>query len=390
MVTSLLLGPLPMQDFCELCGRDGLTLAYAPEHSRRGVSVYVCCYCGLVQSLPRIDHEPRTESQDNVRFGKSCRTEIALAALKRHIRTDQFRLIDVGSNRSDFLDVFAGVFPGADVVAVEPDGRVAASAAGKAELHVARIETLKFDADVFDVVHSCHTLEHLARPLRVLRDHARILKAGGLLILDVPNIALTGAEDIIEEWFSDKHLTHFSARTLIRMVEAAGFEIIELPDPTDRENLFLVAKKTGVAHPVAPDPDEVDRAVELMSSYAATRWHNSEALPAMVDELNTMAARGLAVWGAGPIFNTVVRQGGFDPAALVALIDPYLATHIGERHGKALTGPDTLANAKPGVVVVMTRREGDAIAAAVKVKAPDAELIAFSDLLGRARLKRAA
>jgi SAM-dependent methyltransferase len=379
-----------MQDFCELCGRDGLTLAYAPEHSRRGISITVCCYCGLVQSLPRIDYEPQKAAPDTVRFGKSCRTEVALNALKRHATSDSFRLIDVGSNRSDFLEVFADAFPGAEAVAVEPDARVASSAAGKAELHVARIESLKFAPSSFDVVHSCHTIEHLAHPLRVLKDHARILKTGGLLILDAPNIAVTGAEDIIEEWFIDKHLTHFSARTLTRMVEAAGFEILERPDTSDIENLFLVARKTGIAVRAEPDPPEVDRAVELVSTYAATRAHNCEALGAIVEELTALAARGLAVWGAGHVFGTLVRHGGFDPASLTALIDPYLAPHVGERHGVAIQTPEALAAAKPSVVVVMTRRPLADIASIVKAEAPGADIIAFSDLLGRARLKRAA
>lgn len=39
MVTSLLLGPPPMQDFCEFCGRDGLALARASGRAHRGHSV---------------------------------------------------------------------------------------------------------------------------------------------------------------------------------------------------------------------------------------------------------------------------------------------------------------------------------------------------------------
>jgi ubiquinone/menaquinone biosynthesis C-methylase UbiE len=379
-----------MHDFCELCGRDGLTLAYAPEHSHRGISVYVCCFCGLVQSLPRIDHEPHATQPDNVRFGKSYRHPVALAALKRHAPADHFRLIDVGSNRSDFLDALAQDFPAAEAVAVEPDERVAATAASKAEVHVARIETLKFDAETFDVVHSCHTIEHLAHPARVLKDHARILKPGGLLLLDAPNIAVTGADDIIEEWFIDKHLYHFSARTLTRMVEAAGFAIVEDPDAADRENLFIVAKKAGTPQRVDPDPKEVDRAVELVSTYGATRSHNADALGAIADDLANLAPRKLAVWGAGRIFDTVVTYGGFDPKSLTLLIDTHLKTHVAERHGVPLSGPEALADAAPGVVVVMTRSNTDAIVRDAKTLVADADVISFADLLNRARLKRAA
>ena len=387
-----------MQDFCELCGRDGLTLAYAPEHSSRGISIYICCYCGLVQSLPRIDHAPRAPAAissgadwGNVRYGKGFRTTIALDAVKRHIQSDQFRLIDIGSNRGRFIDALTKAFPAADVVAVEPDERVAQSSAAKAELHVARIEALKLEAGQFDVVHSCHTAEHLAHPLRVLKDHARILKDGGLLILDAPNIAVIGADDIVEEWFIDKHLYHFSIRTLSRMVEAAGFEILEPPDVSDRENIFIVARKSAATPaPVTADPSEVDRAVELISTYGATRSHNIDALHAVAAELCEMAPRRVAMWGAGRIFDSLIVHGGFDPKHLAVLIDTYLLAHVAERHGFPLSGPEALPESNPGVVVVMSRGFAGEIVAAAKQLVPGAEVVVFTELLGRARLRLAA
>ena len=388
-----------MQDFCELCGRDGLTLAYAPEHSSRGISIYICCYCGLVQSLPRIDHAPRAPAAissgadwGNVRYGKGFRTTIALDAVKRHIQSDHFRLIDIGSNRGRFIDALTKAFPAADVVAVEPDERVAQASAEKAELHVARIEALKLEAGQFDVVHSCHTIEHLAHPLRVLKDHARILKDGGLLVLDAPNIAVIGADYIVEEWFIDKHLYHFSIRTLSRMVEAAGFEILDLPDPGDRENIFIVARKRPgtTLSPVAPEPAEVDRAVALISTYGATRSHNIDALHAVAAELYEMAPRRVAMWGAGRIFDSLIVHGGFDPKHLAVLIDTHLMAHVAERHGFPLSGPEALPGANPGVVVVMSRGFAGEIVAAAKSLAPGAEVLVFTELLGRARLRLAA
>jgi SAM-dependent methyltransferase len=388
-----------MQDFCELCGRDGLTLAYAPENSSRGISVYICCWCGLVQSLPRIDHAPRMPAAvssganwGNVRYGKGFRTTIALDALKRHTTADGLRLIDIGSNRGRFIDAAVAAFPAAEVVAVEPDERVAEAVAGKAELIVARIEALHLESGQFDVVHSCHTIEHLAHPHRTLKDHARILKPGGLLLLDAPNIAIIGADDIVEEWFIDKHLYHFSQRTLTRMVEASGFEIIESPDANDRENVFLVARKTGTppTAPLAADPGEVDSAVALISTYGATRSHNIEALHAVAAEIAALAPRGVAMWGAGRIFDSLVVHGDFDPKHLLLLIDTHLKAHVGERFGVTLSGPEVLAGTVPGVVVVMSRGFAGEIAAEVRRLAPGAEVLLFSDLLSQARLKMAA
>lgn len=388
-----------MQDFCELCGRDGLTLAYAPQQSSRGISVYICCYCGLVQSSPRIDHAPRAPAAvsgganwGNIRYGKGFRTAIALDALKRFAPHGSFRLVDIGSNRGRFIDAMIEAFPAAEAVAVEPDERVADSVSGKAELHVARIESLKLEDAGFDVVHSCHTVEHLAHPFRTLKDHARILKPGGLLILDAPNIAIISADDIVEEWFIDKHLYHFSPRTLTRMVEAAGFEIVQQPDQNDRENVFIVARKVSAptAKAVDPDPKEVDAAVELISTYGATRSHNIDALQAVAAELTELAENGLAMWGAGRIFDSVVVHGGFDPKRLSVLIDKHLRAYVAERYGCPLSAPEALKDAKPSTVVVMSRGFADEIVAEAKSLAPGAEVLVFTDLLGRARLRLAA
>lgn len=387
-----------MPDLCELCGRDTLTLAYAPERSARGISVHICSYCGLVQSLPRIDHVPRGPAAvscgadwGNVRYGKGFRTEIALNAVVKYAPKGGFALLDVGSNRGRFIDALKAARPDANITAVEPDERVADCVADKAELHTCRIEAIHFEPARFDVVHSCHTVEHLAHPARVLRGHHRVLKDGGILVIDAPNIDVIGSDDIVEEWFIDKHLYHFSARTLTRMLEQVGFTILEAPDPKDRENLFVVAQKGIAAGGHRPaDPKEVDRAVELVSTYAATRSHNIDALGAAVKELAGLAPKGIAMWGAGRIFDTLVVHGGFDPKLLKVLIDTHLKTHVAERHGFPLSGPEALDAAQPAFVVVMSRGFAGEIAAEAKKRAPAAEILLFTDLLGRARMHLAA
>lgn len=388
-----------MPDPCELCGHDALQFVHTPERSTRGISVHICDHCGLVQSLPRADRAPRGEPSvsggadwGNVRYGKGFRTKNAVNAVRCHAG-GAISLLDAGSNRGSFARALLKANPEARITAVEPDERVAQSVAGlpRTELIVSRIEDAGLEAGRFDIVHSCHTLEHVAHPLAVLRDHHRTLKEDGLLVLDVPNIQLIGGEDMVEEWFIDKHLTHFSERTLTRMVEAAGFAILDWPDLDDRENLFIVAcKAASAAAPVAADPEEVDRAYELVSSYIAGRAHNIAALTAVAAELAALAPKGIAIWGAGRIFDTLVRNGGFDPKLIGVLIDTHLKAHVGERYGCTLHGPEALADIHPGIVVVMSRGFADEIADEARARAPGAEILRFTDLLGRARLRVAA
>ena len=400
MVTEFFPGRV-MSLHCDFCRSASLQFAYTPDGTTRGLKVYVCGGCGLVQSLPRVartaDRHAAAVSGGadwgNVRYGKGFRTQAAMDAIARH--TDMaapLKLLDVGSNRGSFARAFLEKAPNAALTALEPDERYADSCADlpRTELVQLRTENSAFADGAFDIVHSCHTIEHLGEPFAALKDHARVLKPGGLLVMDAPNTALLGGSDIVEEWFIDKHLFHFSARTLSRMIEAAGFTIIEWNDPRDAVNLLFVAKKTGApATEIAPDPAEAAEAMALMARYQRTRAHNMVALTQAAAELNALKPRKIALWGAGRLFDLLVREGNFDPAGLALLIDTHLRKHMDSRHGVALATPDALTG-EIDVVVVMSRMFADEITAEVRRRAPRAEIILYADLLGRARLTRAA
>ncbi|HEY1632745.1 MAG TPA: class I SAM-dependent methyltransferase [Rhizomicrobium sp.] len=386
---------------CELCDHPSLEAIYVPERSTRGLTVNFCKQCGLVQSTPRIDRAPRAAMAvssgadwGNVRYGKGFRTKIAVNALTRHADiTKPLAILDVGSNRGSFAKAALEAARDAHITALEPDERVVQSVAGldRVEIVQARIEDAALETERFDVVHSCHTIEHLAHPAATLADHWRVLKPGGLLILDAPSTAILDAEDIVEEWFIDKHLTHFSARTMMRMVVAAGFDIVVPPDIRDRENLFIVACKTQAQRfAVDSDPREVMEARRLLAAYQIKRDRNIAALSHAAEEIAELAPRGVAIWGAGRLFDSLVVHGGLDTSVLSLLIDSHLSQHVQERHGLALSMPEALAAKEPGVIVIMSRGFAEEIAAQAALLAPNAEIVFYSALLTRAHLRKAA
>lgn len=390
-----------MNDICDSCRASGLEEAYTPADSARGLKIYVCANCGLVQSLPRADRAPRSAAAvssgadwGNVRYGKGFRTNAGLTLLRpRADFRESLRVLDVGSNRGAFARAFLAAAPKSSIVCVEPDERVAKSVADldRAELIEARIEDTDLPGNAFDIVHSCHTLEHLASPGATLADHWRVLKLGGLLILDVPNIALIGGEDIVEEWFIDKHLYHFSHATLAALLKAAGFEIVAKPNPNDRENLLFAARKARRMPAKTPsNAREAGRALELIASYVQTRARNLMALTKAAAEIARIRPRRIALWGAGRLLDALVRHGGFDLKATDSLIDTHLKNHMAERHGVPLHGPEILETMRPDVVVVMSRAFAPEIARLAKQRVPDAQIILYTDLLARARAAIAA
>jgi SAM-dependent methyltransferase len=243
-----------MTETCDLCHSSALEPIYEPTASKRGLTVYLCSDCGLVQSLPRVA-APCIGDRKNDRNVQALRSEACLSLIRAHADSDSsFCVLYAGSNRGSFARAMFAAASEATLTCVEPD------------------EDIRLPDAHFDIVHSCGTIEQRVSPVSTLADYWRALKPDGLLIIDAPNIVPIDSDDIVEEWFIDNHLYHFSHMTLSRLLEASGFEIIVRPDPKDRENLLFAARKSiKPARLFARDPAEVDVALALITSYVTAR-----------------------------------------------------------------------------------------------------------------------
>lgn len=80
----------------------------------------------------------------------------------------------------------------------------------------------------FDVVTMWHSLEHVHRPLAILREAYQLLVPGGKLVVAAPNIEGLPCRWFGPNWFGldlPRHLTHFTPRTLDLMLRTAGFRV---------------------------------------------------------------------------------------------------------------------------------------------------------------------
>jgi 2-polyprenyl-3-methyl-5-hydroxy-6-metoxy-1,4-benzoquinol methylase len=82
-------------------------------------------------------------------------------------------------------------------------------------------------ANTFDVVIALQVFEHLAHPAELGREIVKLLKPGGLFLIDVPNVRQLG------EWRKKgstldptAHLCHFSTQTLSPLMETLGCEVV--------------------------------------------------------------------------------------------------------------------------------------------------------------------
>lgn len=108
----------------------------------------------------------------------------------------------------------------------------------------------------YDVALLGDIVEHLRDPTAVLRRLRPLLKPGGRIVVSTPNIAnwsmrlmhLAGRWEYTDRGIMDRtHLRFFTHRTVRRMVEDAGFQVIDV-DVTCPLPVLRGGRASGAAH----------------------------------------------------------------------------------------------------------------------------------------------
>jgi 2-polyprenyl-3-methyl-5-hydroxy-6-metoxy-1,4-benzoquinol methylase len=135
------------------------------------------------------------------------------------------RLLEVGcGNGSRLLDLQKR---GWVVEGQEIDPQAASYARSKGlHVHEGSLDHAGLPDASYEVILLSHVLEHVHRPVEILRECGRLLKPGGRLVLSTPNIESLGHRIYKRDWLAldpPRHLVIHSRRSLERVLRDAGF-----------------------------------------------------------------------------------------------------------------------------------------------------------------------
>jgi SAM-dependent methyltransferase len=268
---------------CDLCGHAQFRIVGDRDRRRRPLLTVICETCGLVSheriptddeldsyyaQLYRYDYhgEYAPSAHRVLRALKGAR--LLVKSLKPYLQPND-SVLEVGSGIGCTVKMFE--LAGFQSVGIEPGRGFYTYARDRVQAEVLPITLAQVPpVERHDLVLLVHVIEHFNFPRRAICHLRKILRPGGRLYVECPNIASPHAAP--GKMFHYAHIYNFTPDTLRMLVESCGFQVAhEFTKPRDRTIRFLLS--VAEARPIAVIPGSRERALNGIFRYNLLTYH---------------------------------------------------------------------------------------------------------------------
>ena len=229
---------------CPLCGnKDYVHICV----ERGNIGIVKCKECSLIYVNPMVKGPEKNYWGDEKKYFEEARL-IFEGKAKSHRDVnylEDLKVIESIKPKGNFLDIgtnmgfFLRHTRGRDwnVTGIDPSPALSEMARKHFGLNVKTcyLNEAGFEDDYFDVVTMTDVFEHIPEPKRLLADIEKVIKKDGILFIKIPN----GKYNMLKLWLakatgkvkdydifdSYEHVTHFTHKTLKRMLAECGFKV---------------------------------------------------------------------------------------------------------------------------------------------------------------------
>ena len=374
---------------CNFCCSSFLEHIYKPINSGINLEVYICQNCGLVQTKYDISLYESSNISTNgefknlicdaayseVRVGKQQMVQYVKQTFNKfnfELKTDS-KILDMKSARGDFALFALDYFKLNSIDCIEEDDYITESYDNhpKIKIHREKYHTLK--KKNYDLIYSCHTLEHYQNPTKYLNWIKDRLSNKGLFYIDVPNIENINHNYNIDEFFYDKHLFYFDFETLKNHILSLGFELLNHNiNPQNIGMLFRKMKSKG------SDNNQYDHNKKLITNYKKNIKQNRDKISKVGKELNKLFNQdGVnVIFGCGRPLDAFIKYGKLNLNLFDFLIDNFLSKITNELYGLKLV--NSSKPIKADRVLILIKHPTEEI---INILQGNPEIIYLSNLL---------
>lgn len=365
---------------CNFCLSNNIDLVYTPINSKIDLNIHVCKDCGLVFGSydskayeesnitnpgNKFSHLSCDAGYSEIRVGKQQMVNYFFEAIKNIVLDKPIsKVLDIKSARGHFALSALNYFNLESIDCIEEDNYMTVTYDNNSKINIWRDKYHKLNTDYnYDLIYSCHTLEHYTNPTKVLTFIKSRLNENGLFYIDVPNNENINHNHNIDEFFYDKHLFYHNEDTLSSFIESLGFEL--LYKHSTPQNIGLLFKNSDNKKEY-PKYNLYDYNVKLINNYKENITTNRSILIEKQEQLNNNFPKGKCnvIFGSGRPLDAFVQYGKLNLDNFDYLIDDYLSQVTDTLYSKKLYNSSILNTLEPDNILLL-------------VKHPSKELINF-------------
>ena len=228
---------------CCICGVDDTSLIF----QNNGFNLVKCKICGLIYVNPRLSDGTQLEiysdkyfnirnmedkysenGNDIIRVFRKKSFKLELDRLE-NFNIKNGRVLDIGCGEGYFLEVAQE--KGWEIYGVEVSEFASKVAEGRLKRKIFNgfLRDAHFPDKYFDLITLFDTIEHLSDPFLELKEINRILKNGGFIYIQTPNIGGLFARLMGKRWFQikpEEHIYYFNKKNIRTILEKSEFSIV--------------------------------------------------------------------------------------------------------------------------------------------------------------------